>query len=102
MFLILAFCFSDCKKYPEGGKHYGAKSRIKGTWELKQLFINGTATVNTNSDQYILSWGITSGSYYSTGTARGSFDFESSKKYVTFSRDDGYTGGNICCYQMGW
>ncbi|MBI3500848.1 MAG: hypothetical protein HY063_03555 [Bacteroidetes bacterium] len=52
VFLLLAFCITDCKKYPEGGKHCGVATRINGNWTIEQLLINGI----DSTDYY---WGMT-------------------------------------------
>lgn len=46
---ILAVVLITCKKYPEGGNHCGAKSRINAHWEFKQFFINGVDSTSTRS-----------------------------------------------------
>lgn len=52
LFLLLIFCFTDCKKYPEGPNFTlrSAKCRITGVWELEYYEANGL-----DSTSYILS-----------------------------------------------
>ena len=49
LFLFTAFCFTDCKKYPEGPAFSlrTKKQRVTGGWEIETFLINGADSTTT-------------------------------------------------------
>lgn len=108
-FLLGAFTImlTTCKKYPEGGKHCGAKSRMDGTWELTKVLINELDSTNsTFYGRLVLPYTFNSGIFNNTFNAypinsiqgiSGYWKLKSGKKILWITnKDDGknpYTAG---------
>jgi len=49
LFLLLAFCFTDCKKYPEGPwiSLRSKEKRLLGNWKVQKYLIDGVDSTST-------------------------------------------------------
>ena len=106
MLVVFAITLTTCKKYPEGGKHSGAKKDIAGTWDMKQIFVNGNDSTNVYSNylcQYTFEVYLIGGKTYYSKTCSGICGTWDLKKYKNVLYMDtegkgpcsgGFLGGN--------
>jgi hypothetical protein len=48
IFLVIAFCITDCKKYPDGPfiSFRGKEARVIGDWEIESFLIDGNDSLS--------------------------------------------------------
>lgn len=90
-FLLLIFCFTDCKKYPDGPlvSFRTKRARIAGLWEVESFLVNGADSIALLScKQYYFrgkDWQTIS-AFSCPGTIfDGGFGFEDNKKVLFIS-----------------
>ena len=103
LFLFIAFCFTDCKKYPEEGNHFRAASKISGRWEVQQFLIGGVDStihywncVSSASNKLFFDVNFLSSKRgtFSGDCSGGYWDLENKKSMIVFSDDKGGNNGH--------
>jgi len=93
--LVGLILFSTCKKYPEGGKHWGAKNTLTShDWYFDKRFINGvdSTPIVDSCIMFVKIHFKTIGYEYSDKSLNkwcyiaGTWDLEEHRKIISFAR----------------
>lgn len=93
LFLFIAFCFTDCKKYPEGPAFslWSKTWRLSGSWEVEAFLIDG---IDSTSQLTCVSCGIHKDEHYymsgpciSSGNSSSTWHFENHSNNLLLSVD---------------